>query len=36
MTDVMIDEKTADMPDAQGVVRLDDLDEQLNLVVSQR
>ncbi|BBU20984.1 transposase, Mutator family protein [Mycobacterium xenopi] len=29
MTDVMTDRKAAEMPDAQGVVRLDDLDEQL-------
>jgi hypothetical protein len=29
VTDVMVDEQTAAMPDARGVVRLDDLDEQL-------
>ena len=29
MTDVMMDDKVVEIPDGQGVVRLDDLDEQL-------
>ena len=29
MTDVIVDEKVVETPDGQGVVRLDDLDEQL-------